>query len=118
MPTCFAIAPRRIRKEKQHPRREARRIRRQHDPRRGLVEHLDTADLSPVARIGRHLERLFAHHLAPDTAREAEAVTAHAAQARLVVVGRAQPEARYGDHARGIGSLHSASPVFEPSRRA
>jgi hypothetical protein len=104
--------------EEQRPRLEARRIRQQHHLRRRLVEHLDAADLSPIAGIGRHLERLRAYHLAPDAAYQAEAVAARAATACLIMIGRAQPAACRGDNTRWIGRFHSGCPLFEPSRLA
>ena len=54
--------------------------------------------------------RLGAHHLAPDPTREAEAIAADTAQAGLIVVGRAKPAPRGGNHGVGIGRDHSTTP--------
>lgn len=62
-----------------------------HHASRAVGQHLARASLAPVAAVGRDRERLGADDLAPDAAGEAKAVTADAAQARLVVIRRAEP---------------------------
>ncbi len=78
-------------------------------------QHLARADLAPVPTVGRDRERLGANHLAPDATGEAEAVAAHAAQAGLVVIGRAEPGPRRRDHPLRIGGSHSTLPSCPPS---
>ena len=59
----------------------------------------------PVARVGGERLRLGAVELAPDAADEADAVGADAADAGLVVVGRAEPGAGEGDDVGAHGSI-------------
>ena len=72
-------------------------------------QNLARARLAPIAAVGRDRERLWPHHLAPDAPGEAEAVTAHAPKAGLIVIRRAEPGARNGDDAGGIGGGSRAS---------
>jgi hypothetical protein len=87
-----------------------------HHPPRRLGERLARACLAPVAAVGRDRHRLGPVELAPDPAHEAEAVAADAADARLVVVGRAEPAARRGDHLLGVCRSHITSPAFASPR--
>ncbi len=86
-----------------------------HHAPRALGQNLARPGLAPVAAVGRDRERLGADDLAPDAPRQPEAVAADAAQAGLVVVRRAEPGARDGDDARGIGGGHSTRPSCPPS---
>ena len=88
----------------------------EHHAARRLGERLARAGLAPVAAVGRQRQRLGAVELAPDAAHQPEAVAADALDARLVVVGRAEPAARGGDDAAGIGGDHSTSPLLASPR--
>src|SRR5690606_15782905 len=79
------------------------------------AQHLARAGLAPVAAVGRDRERLRTDEFAPDAAGEAEAVAADAAQAGLVVIGRAEPGSRRRDHPVRIGRDHSTLPSCPPS---
>jgi len=63
----------------------------QHQTRGPFGEDLALPGLAPIPAVGRDWEWLGPDNLAPDTAREAEAVAADPAQAGLVMVGRAEP---------------------------
>ncbi len=61
-------------------------------------EHgLDTRRFGPVTRVGRNGFGIGAVQRAPHAANEAEAVSANTQQARLVMVGRAEPAPGLGD---------------------
>ena len=75
-----------------------------HHPARALSQYLARTALAPVTAIGWDRKGLRPHHLAPDAARQPEAVAADPAQACLVVVGRAAPAARRRDDDGRIGT--------------
>jgi len=54
--------------------------------------------LTPVGRVGDHRLGLRADGRPPYPAQQPEAVAAHALDARLMVVGRAEPGPRLGDN--------------------
>ena len=116
MPQCLATAPVAHPEQDQRAGRElGRRPLEHHRPGR-LGERLARAGLAPVAAVGRDRHRLGSVELAPDPADQAEAVAADAADARLVVVGRAEPDARRGDDPLRIGGSHSTSPALASPR--
>ncbi len=82
---------------------------------RPIGQHLARPGLAPVPAVGRDRERLGPDHLAPDTAREAEAVAADPAQAGLVVIGRAEPGPRNGDDKGGISEARSQHRPLVPA---
>ncbi len=65
----------------------------------GLEQGLAAAAFRPVARVGGERLRFAVMELAPDAADEADAIGADALEARLMVVGRAEPFAGEGDDA-------------------
>jgi hypothetical protein len=119
MPTCLAMARGIMRNRISAPGpASARAAFRHHHGARALGQHLARAGLAPVPAVGRDRERLGPDHLAPDAAREAEAVAADAAQAGLIVVGRAEPGPRAamtGPDRIGASSQHR--PAHERGRR-
>ena len=68
-----------------------------HHPARAFGQHLAGPGLAPIPAVGRNGERFVADNFPPDTAREAEAIAADAAQAGLIVVRGPQPRPRDGD---------------------
>jgi len=101
--------------ENQPPRTDFRDGNLRHHPSRALCQNFARASLAPVPAVGRDRERLGAHHLAPDPARQPEAVAADAPETGLIVVRRAKPTAGCGDDALGIGGLQSTAPSCPPS---
>ena len=99
MPQCLATAPVRIRNRISAPGASSVTGDLEHHRPRRLGQRLARAGLAPVAAVGRDRHRLGAVELAPDPADQPEAVAADAPEARLVVVGRAEPAARGGDDA-------------------
>jgi len=65
------------------------------------LQSLARTGLTPIPAIGRDWERFGADHLTPDAARQTEAVAANAPEARLVMIRRAEPGSRNGDHPFG-----------------
>ena len=116
MPQCLATAPARIRNRISAPGTSSVGGSSIITAAGGLGERLARAGLAPVAAVGRDRHRLGSVEVAPDPADEAEAVAADAADARLVVVGRAEPTARRGDDPLRIGRRHSTSPAFASPR--
>src|SRR5690606_22955299 len=86
-----------------------------HHAARALGKNLARAAFAPIPTIGRDRERLWPDNLAPDSAGQTKAIAADALEARLIVVGRAEPGTRGGDDGVGIGSGHSTAPSWPPS---
>ena len=64
----------------------------------GIDHGFEAARFSPIARVGRGLFRLGAGVLTVDAAHKAQAIAAHAHDARLMVIGRADPAPCAGDN--------------------
>lgn len=86
-----------------------------HHVARAFGQHLARARLAPVAAVGRDRERLGADNLAPDAPGEPEAIAADALEARLVVIGRAEPGSGGGDDLAGRSRFHNTAPSWPPS---
>ena len=80
-----------------------------HHGARALGQNLAWPGLGPIPTVGRHRERLGADDFPPDAACQPEAVAAGAAQARLVVIRRADPGPCDANDAGRIGSGSRAS---------
>jgi hypothetical protein len=87
--------------------------RRDHMAPSGLGQRLAAQRLGPITRIGGRLLGIGPIKGAPDTAHEAKAIAAHALDRRLMMIGRADPGAGFGDH--GITGAHSILPPSLPA---
>ena len=80
-----------------------------HGPR-AISQNLADTRLAPVAAVRRDRLPFGPNQVAPDPARKAKAIAADAAQARLIMVRRAQPCACGCNYIVGIREDHSTIP--------
>ena len=76
-----------------------KRIKRQRDhvAAGGIGQRLFAQRFGPIARIGGRVFGIGSIDRSPDAAHEAKTIAADALQRRLMVIGRADPRARFGE---------------------
>ena len=78
-------------------------------PAGSLHQRLRSRGAAPVLRIGRHRLGLGSIKLAPGPCDQPKAVGAHTLQARLMVIGRAEPAARRLNDSFALGHRRAMS---------